>query len=193
MKYFDPNDCCNFLNKTNIALISINDCKKLAELERPFADRYYDFVNRSPEEREDNVVNGKFGEFYAQTWLANSGYRIIRGVAISEKIDPTKNPDDGNDFIISLNGSNQGIQIKFCERYFNISEHQEYTINKCFNRGIKVLVCHRYLCPPRCKYYSYKLRYLTKDIFNNNLLDSKQDGGYKYICPDKIPKFVGQF
>ena len=185
MKIFGPDECCKFLNK-NLDEIKISDLRVIAELERPSAYKYHDFVDRSSKEREEDVVKGKHGELIVMTALAKFGYKILVGVTISEQNDPP-NPDDGTDFKIELSKNKQGIQVKSCEGYFNVnSEHQEDLIKECFKKNTKILICHHLL-------KSYKIRYLTENIFNDNLLDSTQDNGYKYIMPSKIPEFTGQF
>lgn len=98
MHYITPEDCVKILNVKSINDIKTSMLKPIAKQEKPFANNYYnDDSNRSDEDRENNVVDGKFGELFVMISLAKSGYHIDRGVLFSDIGDPKIYGDGGID------------------------------------------------------------------------------------------------
>ena len=159
----------------------------IAEQERQFAKNYYnDDSDRSDEDRENNVVDGKFGELFVMISLAKSGYHIDRGVLFSDIGDPKIYGDGGIDLIVSK----KKIQVKYCSgNYFNFAtDRQENAVRKNLNSGVVVLVCHYGYKSNGKK--AYMLRKLDKNLFEKSLKPSTCNNG-KYIIADVIPEFDG--
>ena len=102
MHYITPQDCVRILKVKSINDIRIPMLRSIAELERPFAKNYYnDDSDRSDEDRENNVIDGKFGELVVMISLAKSGYHIDQGVLFSDVGDTKMYGDGGIDLIVS--------------------------------------------------------------------------------------------
>lgn len=188
MHYITPQDCVRILKVKSINDIKIPMLRLIAEQERQFAKNYYnDDSDRSDEDRENNVVNGKFGELVVMISLAKSGYHIDQGALFSDIGDTKMYGDGGIDLIVSK----KDIQVKFCSgNYLNFAkDRQEDAVRKNLDSGVVVLVCH-------CGYKNngqkaYMLRKLDKNLFKKFLRPSKCNNG-KYIIADIIPIFDGK-
>lgn len=159
--------------------------RSIAEQERQFAKNYYnDDSDRSDEDRENDVVDGKFGELVVMISLAKSGYHIDQGVLFSDIGDTKMYGDGGIDLIVSK----KDIQVKFCSgKYLNfVKDRQEDAVRKNLNSGAVVLVCHYCFKDGGWKHI---LRRLDDNMFKKFLKPSEHTG--TYILAYDIPEFDG--
>ena len=173
-----PDDCVRLAKVNSINDLKVSHLKQIAELERPFASRYYnDDSKRSIKEREDDVVNGKFGELFIMIFLAKAGAKITTGVLFTEETDPKIYGDGG----VDLAANKKDIQVKYCSgRYLNFkTERQEDAVRENLKNNVIVLICQRGI-------KGYKIRHLTQHIFMTERETSTKYDCKSYICCDKI-------
>jgi len=189
MHYITPKDCIETLKVDSIEDIKISMLWQIAEQERPFAKNYYnEDSRRSPAKQETCVVNGKFGELVTMISLAKSGCKIVSGVLFSDNDGELPYGDGGIDLIVSKDGVDYKIQVKYCEgNNLNFYEkRQEDAIRDNFKNNVIVLICHS------CWKNGHKrhiLRRLNKKFFEANIKPSPYSYSYSYILTYNIPEF----
>ena len=189
MYYITPQDCVKILKVKSINDIKIPMLRSIAELERSFAKNYYnDDSDRSDEDRENNVVNGKFGELVVMISLALSGFVIDRGVQFSDS--NSSEPDDGIDLKVHQpSNKTKDIQVKYCSgKYLNFkTDRQESKVRENLKNDCIVIVCHYCL---KGGHWKHILRRLDNNIFEESLRPSNEIG--TYILAYDIPEFDGK-
>lgn len=181
MYYITPEDCIKILNVKCIEDIKLSMLWQIAEQEKLFAKNYYnEDSDRSLEQQEKCVVNGKFGELLTMISLTRSGYQIVNGVIFSDRASEFLYGDGGIDLMVAKDKINYKIQVKICKRkYLNFRvKRQKENIRKNLEDGIIVLICH-YCCINH--HWKYVIRKLDKTLFESNLKRSSFNDCKFYI------------